>query len=41
MGVSRRRWATMSRRDEIEYRLVPCGTETGELELENLVGIPR
>jgi hypothetical protein len=25
----------------VEYRLVPCSTETGELELENWVGIPR
>jgi hypothetical protein len=23
-----------------EYRLVPCGTETEELESENLAGIP-
>jgi hypothetical protein len=27
--------------EELEYRLVPCGTETGELESENWVGIPR
>jgi hypothetical protein len=25
----------------IEYILVPCSTETGELELENWAGIPR
>jgi hypothetical protein len=25
----------------IEYRLVPCSTETGELESENWDGIPR
>jgi hypothetical protein len=25
----------------VEYILVPCSTEAGELELENWVGIPR
>jgi hypothetical protein len=25
----------------VEYGLVPCSTETGELELENWVNIPR
>jgi hypothetical protein len=25
----------------VEFRLVPCSTETGELELDNWVGIPR
>jgi hypothetical protein len=25
----------------VEYKLVPCSIDTGELELENWVGIPR
>jgi hypothetical protein len=25
----------------VDYKLVPCSTETGELELDNCVGVPR